>query len=209
MDDRAVDDADQLVQVRPRGVAAGGPDEAPFLVLEETGGDRRLPIAIGNVEANAIAFAMQHIGMKRPMTHDALKQAIDALGGTVVRIVIGFEPDSNTFTADVVVGMPDGSDRHLDWRVSDAVALAVRYETAPLILVPEAVLSAPPPGLMGPAWPQRVRVQCPCGAWISAGEQLVQADPTADYLEADLDCRSCGERRHVRIKRPPAAHAPG
>ena len=131
MNDSLGDPADQLVPVWPGNVRTSKPDDTPFLVLEEVDGDRMLPIAIGAVEATAIAFAMQHVTVKRPMTHDALKQAIDALGGTVDCIVVGFQPDANTFTADVVVDMPDGSDRHLDWRVSDAVAVAVRCARLP------------------------------------------------------------------------------
>lgn len=203
MSDSAVAGGDQLVQVWPGNIRMRESDETPFLVLEETGGDRKLPIAIGPAEAKSIAFAMQQVGVKRPMTHDALKQAIDALGGTVVRIVVAFQPDVNTFTADVVVNMPDGSDRHLDWRVSDAIALAVRCDSPPSVLVPEALLAEPPPSLTVPHWPDRVRVRCSCGAWISAGQQLPEADPAADHLEVDLDCPSCGERRHFRIERPP------
>ncbi|HSH59581.1 MAG TPA: bifunctional nuclease domain-containing protein, partial [Acidimicrobiales bacterium] len=141
--------------------------------------------------------------MALKVSKSGLKQAIDALGGTVVRIVVAFQPDVNTFTADVVVNMPDGSDRHLDWRVSDAIALAVRCDSPPSVLVPEALLAEPPPSLTVPHWPDRVRVRCSCGAWISAGQQLPEADPAADHLEADLDCPSCGERRHFRIERPP------
>lgn len=72
MSDSAVAGGGQLVQVWPGNIRMRESDETPFLVLEESGGDRKLPIAIGPAEATSIAFAMQQVGVKRPMTHDAL-----------------------------------------------------------------------------------------------------------------------------------------
>ena len=131
---------DDLVEVRVSGVRAAATD-TPFLVLEDGRLGRELPIAIEPAEGNAIAFALQAVAMRRPMTHDALKQAVDALGGRLVRVVVGFQPDEHTFTADVVLLTDDGRERHLDWRVSDSVALAVRCDPVPPILVAEALFA--------------------------------------------------------------------
>lgn len=68
-----------LVEVTVVGVVQ--PDEdRHFVNLKEKGGDRSLPVFIGPSEAAAIAFTLQGQTTRRPMTHDALKQAIDALG---------------------------------------------------------------------------------------------------------------------------------
>jgi bifunctional DNase/RNase len=140
-----------LVEVAVEAVRSPGEVQttASFLEMKEVRGDRRLPVFIGPQEASAIAFAMQGRSSPRPMTHDALKQAVDALDGQVVRIVLGHRPETSTYTADVTVALDGGEERRFDWRVSDAVALAVRCDPPPVILVPAPLLD-PPPG-RGPA----------------------------------------------------------
>lgn len=134
----------ELVEVTLEGVGLGEAGAANhFLELKERDGERRLPVFVGPPEAWAISFALQGRVTPRPMTHDALKQALDALGGRLARIVIGHSPDTSTFTADVTLEVGSGGELHLDWRVSDAVALAVRCDPRPPILAP--------PSLLGPA----------------------------------------------------------
>ncbi|MFM9049255.1 MAG: bifunctional nuclease domain-containing protein, partial [Actinomycetota bacterium] len=48
-------------------------------MLRESGGDRYLPIWIGAVEATAIAFAQQGVVPARPLTHDLIRDVLDAL----------------------------------------------------------------------------------------------------------------------------------
>lgn len=43
------------------------------LVLAEAEGNRRLPIIIGNFEAQAIAVMLENMIPTRPLTHDLLK----------------------------------------------------------------------------------------------------------------------------------------
>ncbi|MHB1533295.1 MAG: bifunctional nuclease family protein [Acidimicrobiales bacterium] len=192
---------DDLVEVTVLGVRQDTDTKSHILVLEDPG-CRRLPIFIGAPEAMAIATALQQVATERPLTHDALKQTVDALGARLSRIVIDRKPESTTFTAEVVLAMADGEERHLDWRVSDAVALAVRSIPRPALLVPEALLAAP----SAPnADPRRVRVPCPCGASILVDDIDLADDATGgDYLvDADIVCKSCGTRRHVRIEKLP------
>jgi len=141
-------EADGLVEVRASRIRIDEDIDVPFLVLEDAR-DRQLSVAIGGHEATSIAFALQGVDVPRPMTHDALKQTIEALGAEVLRVVVGFLASSNTFTAEVVLGVA-GAERHLDWRLSDAVAVAVRCEPPPPILVPERLMAAPPPSLLEP-----------------------------------------------------------
>ena len=50
------------------------------LILAEVVGDRRLPIIIGGVEAQAIAIQVENIKPARPLTHDLFKNMSDTLG---------------------------------------------------------------------------------------------------------------------------------
>lgn len=134
-----------LVELELLAVRMIEPDQLPSIALQEKGGTRELNVFIGPAEAAAIAFAMSRPqAPRRPMTHDALKQLVDALDGRVARLVIGLVPEASTYTADVTVVLADGTERHFDWRPSDAVALAVRTDPRPAILAPPALLVAPP-----------------------------------------------------------------
>lgn len=115
--------------------ATGG---AYAILLKEIDGNRRLPIIIGQFEAQAIALEMEGIKPPRPLTHDLLKSVIDNLGGTVVEIIVN-ELRENTFYAKIVLDL-SGLTNEIDARPSDAIALAVRAD-AP-IYVTEAVMEA-------------------------------------------------------------------
>lgn len=115
--------------------ATGG---AYAILLKEIDGNRRLPIIIGQFEAQAIALEMEGIKPPRPLTHDLLKSVIDNLGGTVVEIIIN-ELRENTFYAKIVLDV-SGLTNEIDARPSDAMALAVRSD-AP-IYVTESVMQA-------------------------------------------------------------------
>jgi bifunctional DNase/RNase len=58
------------------------------LILAEKKGDRRLPIIIGGVEAQAIAIQVENIKPARPLTHDLFKNMSDQLGITLKEVVI-------------------------------------------------------------------------------------------------------------------------
>ncbi len=97
----------------------------PVLLLQETEGEgRTLPIYIGTQEATAIAYALQGMTMPRPMTHDLIKDMLDALDVDVERVIIT-ELRSSTYYAEI--HMRRGSERRMaSARPSDAVAVAVR-----------------------------------------------------------------------------------
>ena len=58
---------------------------SPIVLLREVAGDRYLPIWIGAVEATAIAFAQQGVVPPRPLTHDLLKDVLEATGNELDR----------------------------------------------------------------------------------------------------------------------------
>ena len=106
------------------------------VILKEKMADRYLPIWIGPAEADAIAVKLQGVTVPRPLTHDLLHSAIDALGAIVNFIVIN-DLKNDTFYAKIILNV-DGTQMEVDSRPSDALALAVRAE-AP-IYAEEAVL---------------------------------------------------------------------
>jgi uncharacterized protein len=105
------------------------------LILQETGGMRRLSILIGADLAQSIALELEQIKPPRPITHDLLKSVIESLGATLVEVTITELRDS-TFYAVLTL---DATPAEIDARPSDAIALAIRFN-AP-IFVTESVLS--------------------------------------------------------------------
>ena len=125
------------VQCEIIGISAGPTSSGSYaLLLKEINGNRRIPIIIGQFEAQAIALEMEGIKPPRPLTHDLIKNIIDNLGATVLEVVVT-ELRDNTFYAKIVLEV-SGLTNDIDSRPSDAIALAVRAD-AP-IYVAEAVL---------------------------------------------------------------------
>jgi bifunctional DNase/RNase len=109
--------------------ASGG---AYALILKEVNGDRRLPIIIGAFEAQSIALEMEGIRPPRPLTHDLMKNLLDAVGVELAEINI-CELRDGTFYAKLIF-----DNQEIDSRPSDAIALAVR--TGVPIFVAEKVM---------------------------------------------------------------------
>lgn len=114
-----------MVEVRLRAVRVDLQSNTPVLLLQEAEGEgRTLPIFIGTAEATAIAYALQGVAMPRPMTHDLLKDLLEALAAEVERVVIT-ELRASTYYAEL--HLRHGNDRSIvSSRPSDAVAVAVR-----------------------------------------------------------------------------------
>ena len=106
------------------------------VVLREKENDRYLLIWVGTPEAGAIALSMQGIAVARPLTHDLLRNVIEAMGARVRRILVNDLID-NTFYARILLDV-DGKPVEIDARPSDAIALALRTQST--IFVDERVL---------------------------------------------------------------------
>jgi len=128
------DEQASLTQLTVVGVRVELPSQLPIVLLKEADGDRYLPIWIGAVEATAIAFAQQGIITQRPMTHDLLKEILEALDRPLLGVTISALRDG-IFYADLAFG--DGIT--VSSRSSDAIALAMR--TGAVIKVAEDVLA--------------------------------------------------------------------
>ncbi len=108
-------------EVEVVGVRVEMPSNQPIVLLRELAGERYLPIWIGAVEATAIAFAQQGVVPPRPLTHDLLKDVLEATGNEVAEIQIT-EMRDNVFYASLVLA----SGVEVSARPSDSIALALR-----------------------------------------------------------------------------------
>ncbi len=95
------------------------------IVLGEQNGVRRLPIVIGEFEAQAIAVAMEKMNPTRPMTHDLFKNTLDSFLIEVKEILITNIVDGIFYASLICV--QNGKETVIDSRTSDALALAVRF----------------------------------------------------------------------------------
>lgn len=95
------------------------------IVLGESNGVRRLPIVIGEFEAQSIAVAMEGLSPSRPMTHDLFKNTLDGFKIEVKEVVINNLVDG-IFYANLICTL-NGQETVIDSRTSDAIALAVRF----------------------------------------------------------------------------------
>ncbi len=128
-----------MVRVQLRAVRVDLQSNTPVLLLQETAGEgRTLPIFIGSPEATAIAYALQGVDMPRPLTHDLMKDMLDALDIGVERVVIT-ELRGSTYYAELHL-LRLGERTVVSSRPSDAVAIAVRTET-PLFVSDELIES--------------------------------------------------------------------
>src|SRR5579875_1911203 len=114
-----------MVEVQLAAVRVDLQSNTPVVLLQELHGTRRtLPIFIGPPEATAIAFAIQGVEVKRPMTHDLMRDILTALGARLEQVVIT-ELVATTYHAELRLL---AGDRRLtvESRPSDAIALAAR-----------------------------------------------------------------------------------
>lgn len=125
-----------MIELELVGVRVELPHNQPIVLLKEQPGERYLPIWIGAVEATAIAFALQGVETARPLTHDLMRDLLDALTVQVDRIVVT-ELRDGTFYAEVQMTQ-GGAGVVVSSRPSDAIALAVRTNSP--IFAEEAVL---------------------------------------------------------------------
>jgi uncharacterized protein len=94
------------------------------LILKEKEGNRYFFLWIAHAEAYAIAVHLQGTTSPRPLTHDLLKNMLEAVGIQPVRVEITNVIDE-VFYALLVLNVA-GRDYEIDSRPSDAIALAVR-----------------------------------------------------------------------------------
>lgn len=126
------------IQVEILGISTSPSSNGAYaLILQESDGQRRLPIVIGAFEAQAIALEMEGIRPPRPMTHDLMKNSLETLGASLVEVIIN-DLNDGTFYAQLIL---DTTSVEIDARPSDAIALAVRFQ-APIYVSEEVINEA-------------------------------------------------------------------
>jgi len=96
------------------------------LVLNESKGERKLPVVIGGFEAQAIALALQkNIQTSRPLTHELFKGFADKFEIQLKKVIIHKLVDGVFFSN--MVCEKDGDIVTIDSRTSDAIAMALRF----------------------------------------------------------------------------------
>jgi bifunctional DNase/RNase len=113
-------------------------NEQQVIYLKEVEGDRSFPILIGLYEASSIDRRIKRQKSQRPLTHDLLVNAVEALGGELDSVVIN-ELRDHTYFAQLRVRM-NGEIVEIDARPSDAIAVAVTCNPILPIYVSEEVL---------------------------------------------------------------------
>ena len=108
------------------GISSGHTSTSYTLILEEENGPRKLPIIIGAFEAQAIAIEIEKITPVRPMTHDLFRSLANSFSISVKEIMI-HRLSEGVFYANIVC--TDGvTEKEIDARTSDAIALALRFK---------------------------------------------------------------------------------
>ena len=109
------------------------------LVLGEVNGYRRLPIIIGGFEAQAIAIEIEKVKPNRPLTHDLFKTFAESYNITIKEVIIYNLVDGIFYAKLICVNNDTSKTVEIDARTSDAIALAVRFESP--IYIYEFILS--------------------------------------------------------------------
>lgn len=107
------------------------------VVLATTDEKQRLPIIIGQQEAEAIAIAVEQLHPVRPLAYDSWLVMLQKLDSSLRDVVIE-RVEEDVFYATTTVLDKEGQAHSIDIRPSDALALAIRCQ-AP-IYTKQAVL---------------------------------------------------------------------
>ena len=113
-----------MVEVVVSRLGLDSSTQSYVVILQEKGGERLLPIWIGQPEAESIVMQMHNIKRIRPLTHDLCRSLILGLGGALRRVEIT-RVEKNTYFAELHIER--GSEMvHVDARPSDSIAIALR-----------------------------------------------------------------------------------
>ena len=124
------------IEMKIRGLMMDPVTNVPIVILKGAEGNALLPIWVGVYEANAIALEIEKISSPRPMTHDLLRNILNGLSCSVMKVVVNRLKD-DTFYA-VIWLEREGCLISIDCRPSDALALALRTDSP--IFVEEEVI---------------------------------------------------------------------
>lgn len=108
------------------------------LILGEKKGNRRLPIIVGGLEAQAIAIEVEKMKPARPLTQDLFKSFAESFKITVQEVIINKFHEGIFYS--ILICNDGQREVEIDSRTSDAVAIALRFNCP--IYTYEQVMSA-------------------------------------------------------------------
>jgi bifunctional DNase/RNase len=112
--------------------------EEQIIVLREVDGPRSFPIVIGIYAAAAIDRQIRGITTPRPLTHDLVRNTVEAVGYRLIRMEVT-ELSMGTFYANLILADAEANEVRVDARPSDATAIALQAGIP--IFVAESVLA--------------------------------------------------------------------
>jgi bifunctional DNase/RNase len=161
-----------MVEVAVARLGLDSSTNSYVVILQEKGGNRLLPIWIGQPEAESIVMQMNKIHRERPLTHDLCKSLILGLGGQLRRVQIT-KVQKNTYYAELHIVRGEGLVQ-IDARPSDSIAIALRL-SAP-IFAQDTLLTA-----VGEEGSEETEAETPTEPTPSPEE--LSAEQLKEYLE--------------------------
>jgi uncharacterized protein len=129
-----------MIEVQVQSLGIDQLSKSPVVILQETEGERVLPIWIGPGEASAIAMELAGMKFARPLTHDLTASLIRTLGGSLTRVTIT-RVQENTYYAELLIQR--GPEIFaVDARPSDSIAIALRLR-APVFTTDDLLSTNP------------------------------------------------------------------
>lgn len=111
------------------------------LILEQEETGIKLPVVIGNYEAQSISLGLEKdIQPPRPLTHDLFSKFITTVGYYLDSIII-YQIIDGVFFSNLILKNNQHEQLVLDARTSDAVAMAVRFD-APIYTTEQVLTEA-------------------------------------------------------------------
>ncbi|OWK73215.1 hypothetical protein CBW16_10705 [Flavobacteriaceae bacterium JJC] len=112
------------------------------LLLEHEETNVKLPVVIGNFEAQSISLGLEKdIHPPRPLTHDLFSKFVVSANFTLTSVIIYQIIDGVFFSNINFKNNSNGEELILDARTSDAVAMAVRFD-APIYTTSQVLSEA-------------------------------------------------------------------
>lgn len=116
----------QKIELRIYGLSYSHSQSAAYaLILDEKEGNRRLPIIVGGLEAQAIAIEVEKMKPARPLTHDLFKSFSEVFNIDIKEVIINKFHEGIFYS--VLVCNDGKKEIEIDSRTSDAVAIALRF----------------------------------------------------------------------------------
>ena len=117
-----------LIQLRVNRISYSQNQSGAYaMILDEVDGKRKLPIVIGEFEAQSIAVALdKDIKPHRPFTHDLFKNFAFRFDIAIKRVIITKLVDGVFYSS--LICERDKIEEIIDSRTSDAISLALRFK---------------------------------------------------------------------------------